>query len=116
MLILGYVKEISKNDILIGLPNGLNGYIAVKEIQSYLAALNNEEDIDEENDNDEVWKMFFRDFSEVYAIHCASRNRTSVERNNQAGMFPGYFFSPFDDSFRIRLCNILDTREIFFSG
>ena len=59
MLILGYVKEISKNEIVIVLPNGLNGYIAIKEVQAYLAALNNEEDIDEENDNDEVWKMFF---------------------------------------------------------
>lgn len=54
MLILGYVKEISKNEIVIGLPNGLNGYIAVQEVQEYLAALNNEEDIDEENNNDEV--------------------------------------------------------------
>lgn len=78
MLILGYVKEISKNEILVGLSNGLNGYIAVKEIQSYLAALNSEEDVDEENDNDEVWKMFFQYFSEVYAIRYTSRNIVSV--------------------------------------
>ena len=58
----------------------------------------------------------FSGFSEAYAIHCASRNVMSVEGNNQAGIFPGYFFSLFCDSFRIRLCNILDTREIFFSS
>lgn len=78
MLILGYVKEISKNEILVGLSNGLNGYIAVKEIQSYLAALNSEDDVDEENDNDEVWKMFFQYFSEVYVIRYTSRNIVSV--------------------------------------
>ncbi|XP_066915930.1 protein RRP5 homolog [Clytia hemisphaerica] len=49
MLLLGYIKEISAKEIIVGLPNGLNGYIKTSDVRLKLEKLA----FDDESDNDE---------------------------------------------------------------
>lgn len=55
MMIVGYVKEYSPKELVIGLPNGLNGYVNLSSFNEILQKLsrNADEDDDETDDDDE---------------------------------------------------------------
>ena len=61
MLLLGYIKEISAKEIIVGLPNGLNGYIKTSDVRLKLEklAFDDESDDDEEDEEGEVVLHFF---------------------------------------------------------
>lgn len=60
MLLTGYVKDINSKELVIGLPNGLNGYVKMNEVNQVLQKLSaniesdneDEEDSGEDNEND----------------------------------------------------------------
>ncbi|XP_057307002.1 protein RRP5 homolog [Hydractinia symbiolongicarpus] len=52
LMVLGYVKEINKKDIIVGLPNSLNGCIALSDLHAHLHGQEEDESTDEkEEDN-----------------------------------------------------------------
>jgi len=53
MLLLGYVKEINAKVVVIGLPNGLNGYISVDDVQMLLQQVTQDTD-DDQSDDDNI--------------------------------------------------------------
>lgn len=53
MLVLGYVKEIYKSDIVIGLSNGLSGYMNMSSLQSWISKHAQDDNDDSDNEDDD---------------------------------------------------------------
>lgn len=56
MLLTGYVKDINSKELVIGLPNGLNGYVEMNDVNRVLQKLSaniESEDEDEEEESEE---------------------------------------------------------------
>ena len=54
MLLTGYVKDINSKELVIGLPNGLNGYVEMNDVNRVLQKLSaNIESEDEEEEEEE---------------------------------------------------------------
>lgn len=69
MLVLGYVKEIHKSEIVIGLPNSLTGYILVSEIKSMLQQfVLDEEDSDQDDSDDESAHSRIASVNDLFTI------------------------------------------------
>ena len=57
MLLTGYVKDINSKELVIGLPNGLNGYVEMNDVNRVLqklsANIESEDEEEEESADDE---------------------------------------------------------------
>ena len=56
MLLIGYVKDINSKELVIGLPNGLNGYVEMNDVNRVLQKLSasvESEDEGEDSEEDE---------------------------------------------------------------
>ena len=57
MLLTGYVKYINSKELVIGLPNGLNGYVEMNDVNRVLqklsANIESEDEEEEESADDE---------------------------------------------------------------
>ena len=51
MLLTGYVKDINSKELVIGLPNGLNGYVEMNDVNHVLQKLS--ANIESENEEEE---------------------------------------------------------------
>lgn len=50
-MVLGYVKEINNKDIIVGLPNSLNGCIALSDLHAHLHGQEEDESTDEKEEH-----------------------------------------------------------------
>ena len=57
MLLTGFVKDINSKELVIGLPNGLNGYVEMNDVNRVLqklsANIESEDEEEEESADDE---------------------------------------------------------------